>query len=222
MQRCISQCRAGSSRPLGSNRCNSVQNRPVGRHGDVTARSTGWADPRHSISEKAMFGEDFGARDPTAGEIASNFSDNVLGNYDTAHVIKVPEKAKQFLGLGSKDILTMSELVVLEGKDLELLKNQAPGWRVSVSHSSGKQSLVQEWKGKDAAAAAEIQKLLQQVPGAEEHQPSSVSLQAETVTVELSTHSLGGLTENDFIIASRMNEVPVKDLIAKRKTRFWA
>ena len=31
---------------------------------------------------------DFGARDPTAGEIASNFSEKVLGNWDTAHIIR--------------------------------------------------------------------------------------------------------------------------------------
>jgi hypothetical protein len=32
--------------------------------------------------------QDFGARDPTAGELASGFSEKVLGNYDTDHVIR--------------------------------------------------------------------------------------------------------------------------------------
>jgi hypothetical protein len=32
--------------------------------------------------------QDFGARDATPGEIASNFGDKVLGNYDTEHIIK--------------------------------------------------------------------------------------------------------------------------------------
>lgn len=32
--------------------------------------------------------QNFGARDPTAGEIASNFGDKVLGNWDTEHIIK--------------------------------------------------------------------------------------------------------------------------------------
>ena len=32
--------------------------------------------------------QDFGARDPTPGELASNFTDKVLGNYDTAHIIR--------------------------------------------------------------------------------------------------------------------------------------
>lgn len=32
--------------------------------------------------------QDFGARDPTAGELGSNFGDKVLGNYNTEHIIK--------------------------------------------------------------------------------------------------------------------------------------
>jgi 4a-hydroxytetrahydrobiopterin dehydratase len=38
--------------------------------------------------EKALFGENFGARDPYAGEIESNFGEKVLGNYNTEHIIK--------------------------------------------------------------------------------------------------------------------------------------
>ncbi len=36
----------------------------------------------------ALSAQDFGARDPTAGEIASNFTDKVLGNADTSHIIR--------------------------------------------------------------------------------------------------------------------------------------
>ena len=32
--------------------------------------------------------QDFGARDPFAAEIESNFCEKVLGNYDTEHIIK--------------------------------------------------------------------------------------------------------------------------------------
>ena len=32
--------------------------------------------------------QNFGARDATRAEIESNFSENVQGNWDTAHVIK--------------------------------------------------------------------------------------------------------------------------------------
>lgn len=33
-------------------------------------------------------GENFGARDATAGELGSNFAEKVLGNYNTEHIIK--------------------------------------------------------------------------------------------------------------------------------------
>lgn len=42
-------------------------------------------DPK---AERALLGENFGARDPTAGEVASNFADKVLGNFNTEHIIK--------------------------------------------------------------------------------------------------------------------------------------
>jgi hypothetical protein len=32
----------------------------------------------------------------------------------------------------------------------------------------------------------------------------------------------GGLTENDFIIADRINSTDLTELLAKRKARFWA
>ena len=41
--------------------------------------------PSHPKSQKK---QDFGARDPTAGELESNFGEKVLGNYDTEHIIK--------------------------------------------------------------------------------------------------------------------------------------
>jgi 4a-hydroxytetrahydrobiopterin dehydratase len=30
------------------------------------------------------------------------------------------------------------------------------------------------------------------------------------VTIELSTHDLGGLSENDFIVAAKINQLPVE------------
>ena len=38
--------------------------------------------------EVAAHLQDFGARDATAGEVESNFTDRVLGNADTSHIIR--------------------------------------------------------------------------------------------------------------------------------------
>ena len=45
----------------------------------------------------------------------------------------------------------------------------------------------------------------------------------ESVTVELWTAALGGLTENDFIIAAKIDAMPLSDLVvsAKKRTYFF-
>lgn len=40
--------------------------------------------------------------------------------------------------------------------------------------------------------------------------------------MKLTTEALGGLTLNDFILASRMNDVNVKDIVAKKRINYWA
>lgn len=42
------------------------------------------------------------------------------------------------------------------------------------------------------------------------------------VYADLTTHSLGGLTENDFIMAAKINALDLRDLLPKAKPRFWA
>ena len=45
----------------------------------------------------------------------------------------------------------------------------------------------------------------------------------ESVTVELWTSALGGLTENDFIVAAKLDAMPLSDLVvsAKKRTYFF-
>ncbi|KAG1680993.1 hypothetical protein FOA52_009952 [Chlamydomonas sp. UWO 241] len=210
-QRVISSARGASTsaRPCAppvSNRC-------------VVARSAENSAPAaasgNGQQEKAMWGENFGARDATAGEIESNFGEKVLYNFDTMHVIKIPAGVKQFVGIGAKAIVAVGELVLVEGKTLDLLKNQVPGWRV-VKTTEGHTALEQEWRAKDDASAPELASRLQsvQVEGSLEHNPLSVKIKGSAVIVTLSTSQVGGITENDFIVASRMNDKDVKELIA--------
>ncbi|GFH27634.1 uncharacterized protein HaLaN_25991, partial [Haematococcus lacustris] len=110
----------------------------------VLVRSTGWADPAATNAEKTLFGDDFGARDPTAGELASNFSEKVLGNYDTAHIIngsdlkdacvlgivhRIPTSMKEHIGLTAQSCQPLDSLAPLDSKQLNLLKQQIPGWK---------------------------------------------------------------------------------------------
>ncbi len=44
-----------------------------------------------------------------------------------------------------------------------------------------------------------------------------------SVTVELSTQQVGGLSENDFIVAAKTDALPLADLVpaTKKKTYFF-
>merc|ERR1711977_114244 len=56
----------------------------------------------------------------------------------------------------------------------------------------------------------------------EGHHPDLHLVGWNKVTVEPWTHSVSGLTENDFILAAKINEIDTTDLTPKKKQRFWA
>ena len=175
-------------------------------------------------AERALVGEDFGARDPYAGELESNFGEKVLGNFDTEHVIKPPDAIRELTGLSSKKCLpSQSDAVqLLEEKDINILRAQCAGWRISKTES-GLGCIECDWKVKDAPSGEELMKRIMVVADAENHHPKlefdDVLL---TVTAELYTHAKGGLTINDFIVAAKVNDIEIGDLTPKRKQKFWA
>ena len=97
------------------------------------------------------------------------------------------------MGLSAHSIKPDADLIVLQGKELELMKNQVPGWRVVVSPTSKLQSLAQDWKAKDAASAAEIARRLGDVAASagEGFKAAGITVQGENVSVELCNASLG-------------------------------
>lgn len=181
------------------------------------------ADIRGAKMEKGMFGEDFGARDPTVGEIETGFGEKVLGNYNTEHIIKPPDHIRMFIGLSSKRCQdNVGNLQLVTDEQRELLRAQAPGWRVTTT-PGGKQCIRYDWKMKDEAAAVQFAGMVKAVAQDEGHLDSLVLGQVSSeVTAQLSTASLGGLTENDFIVACKINDLDVKDLLMKKKPKFWA
>ena len=45
---------------------------------------------------------------------------------------------------------------------------------------------------------------------AQDHHPDLHLVGYRNVTIEIWTHAVGGLTENDFILAARINQLPVE------------
>ncbi|KAK9832005.1 hypothetical protein WJX81_007888 [Elliptochloris bilobata] len=166
---------------------------------------------------------DIGARDPFEGEVKSNFADKVLGNADTAHVIRGPEAMAKLVGLSAKRCVPCEggKAAALSEPDANRLRNQVPGWRLEKG-IGGALSLRQEWKVRNFKAGLELFQRIAVVADAEGHHPDLHLHGYDSAYAELFTHSVGGLTENDFIMAAKINALEVADLLPKKKPRFWA
>jgi 4a-hydroxytetrahydrobiopterin dehydratase len=87
----------------------------------------------------------------------------------------------------------------------ELLR-QVPGWDMT---ADGKR-LRRPWRVKDFAAGLDFFGRVGAVAEAEGHHPDLHLVGYRDVTIEIWTHAVGGLTENDFILAAKISELPVE------------
>jgi 4a-hydroxytetrahydrobiopterin dehydratase len=67
-----------------------------------------------------------------------------------------------------------------------------------------------EWRVKDFLTALDFFARVGQVAEAEDHHPDLHLTGYRNVAIELSTHAVGGLTENDFILAAKIDQLPVE------------
>jgi 4a-hydroxytetrahydrobiopterin dehydratase len=81
-----------------------------------------------------------------------------------------------------------------------------PQWRLT---PDGKR-LRREWRVKDFATALDFFIRIGRIAEAEDHHPDLHLTGYRQVAVEVSTHAVGGLTENDFILAAKIDTLPVE------------
>ncbi|KAL3159510.1 hypothetical protein ABBQ38_009928 [Trebouxia sp. C0009 RCD-2024] len=179
---------------------------------------------KRQLIVKAQGREDgeFGARDPTAGEIGSGFGLKPLGNADTSHIIRVPEGMKKHLGLAAKKCVPCEagKAKALTDVEVNSIQNQTPGWQV-ITNAQGHRCLRQQWKVKNFKAGLEVFERIGKIAEQEGHHPDLHLEGYNTVAADLSTHSVGGLTENDFVMASKINLLDLTDLQQKKKARTY-
>jgi 4a-hydroxytetrahydrobiopterin dehydratase len=89
----------------------------------------------------------------------------------------------------------------LKGDELRKLYGQLDGWTMANEHH-----LEKEYRFKDFAEALAFVNRLGAVAEDEGHHPD-ILLTWGKVKVTLWTHSVGGLTENDFILAAKADGV---------------
>lgn len=87
----------------------------------------------------------------------------------------------------------------------DLLK-AVPDWHLS---GDGRR-IRREWVVKDFTAGLNFFRRVGDVAEAEDHHPDLHLVGYRNVTIELWTHALGGLSENDFILAAKIDRLPVE------------
>ncbi|GHP03163.1 hypothetical protein PPROV_000191800 [Pycnococcus provasolii] len=168
-------------------------------------------------------GGDIGARDPYAAEVESNFASNVLGNADTEHIVKPPEKINEIVGLAiRKCVPCEAGAEPLELTEANKMARQAGvGWAVT-EDAEGKLRVRQKYKLRNFEAGLEMMRRVGEIAEAENHHPDLHLEQWNELTVEIFTHKIGGLHENDFILAAKIEKIDISDLLPKKKQKFWA
>jgi 4a-hydroxytetrahydrobiopterin dehydratase len=80
-----------------------------------------------------------------------------------------------------------------------------PQWRLT---EDGKR-IRREWRVKDFVTALDFFQRVGNLAEAEDHHPDLHLVGYRNVALELWTHALGGLSENDFILAAKIDQLPV-------------
>jgi len=81
-----------------------------------------------------------------------------------------------------------------------------PGWRMT--HAG--ERIRKDWVVKDFAAGLAFFDRVGKVAEKDYHHPDLHLEGFRNVWIELSTHAIGGLSDNDFILAAKIDKLPVK------------
>jgi 4a-hydroxytetrahydrobiopterin dehydratase len=81
------------------------------------------------------------------------------------------------------------------------------GWRLS----DDLKRIRKQWTVKDFMAAIDFFQRVAELAESEGHHPDLHLQGYRQVAIELSTHAIGGLSENDFILAAKIDRLPIAE-----------
>ncbi len=84
--------------------------------------------------------------------------------------------------------------------------SELTGWQLTEDG----QRIRKEWRVKNFMAAMDFFQKCAEVAEADGHHPDLHLVGYRNVAVELWTHAIGGLSENDFILAAKIDELPIE------------
>lgn len=112
----------------------------------------------------------------------------------------------------SCDQLTSKKCVPCEGSVPKFSAKEAAnqiqhldGWELTHNNERIRKS----WVVTNFLAAMSFFEKVAEISEAEGHHPDLHLVQYRNVTIELWTHAIGGLSENDFICAAKIDELPI-------------
>ncbi|KAJ0230319.1 Pterin-4-alpha-carbinolamine dehydratase 2 [Hirschfeldia incana] len=117
--------------------------------------------------------------------------------------------AKKCVPCNAKDLRPMTEQSAQE------LLQKVAGW--DMANDNGTLKLQQSWKAKSFTKGLDFFKRVADIAESEGHHPDLHLVGWNNVKIDIWTHAIGGLTENDFILAAKINELQVEDLLRKKK-----
>lgn len=90
--------------------------------------------------------------------------------------------------------------------EAESLLESLDGWRI-VERG---ERIRKEWLAKDFVAAIEFFDKVAEIAEEEGHHPDLHLVGYRNVSIEVWTHAIGGLSENDFILAAKIDRIPIR------------
>ncbi len=97
----------------------------------------------------------------------------------------------------------------LSKPEAEALLKQVPEWKLEFDHPSDPR-IVRSWRVKNFVQAVEFLKRVTTVAESEGHHPDFHLERYRNVRIEIYTHAIGGLSENDFILAAKIDQLPIE------------
>ena len=102
-------------------------------------------------------------------------------------------------------------VAALTGDQAEAQLRKLSGWRLV--HAG--QRIRKEWIVKNFMAGMDFFGQVARLAEEEGHHPDLHLEGYRNVSIEIWTHAIGGLSENDFILAAKIDKLPVKLKVAK-------
>ncbi len=94
----------------------------------------------------------------------------------------------------------------LTSEEAQALLRAVPSWTLV---GDGRR-IRREWKARNFVSGLAFFEKVGQLAESEGHHPDLHLEGYRNVAIEITTHAIGGLTENDFILAAKIDEIPIE------------